>query len=518
MKRALISVSDKLGVVELAQDLVALGYEIISTGGTRKMLTNAGISVIGISELTGFPECLDGRLKTLHPAIHGGISAARNEESHMWQLAELDILPIDIVVVNLYPFKQTILKEGVSLHTAFENIDVGGPAMIRAAAKNYKDVIAVVDPADYAHVLTELEQTGDVCAETRLALCAKVFMHTAHYDSLVAKYIAEQSGISMLGDTLTLTYERIQDMRYGENPHQNASFYKEVGNTTGMLTDIIQLHGKELSFNNINDTHGALELLREFDEPTVVACKHSNPSGVASADSICEAYIKAYNADPLSVFGGIVVLNREVDAATAAELTKTFLEIVLAPAFSSDAFAILSKRKNLRILQLLDIAKKQPASTLDMKKVSGGLLVQNVDCQLLPDDGWRVVTDRAPSAKEAEDLLFAWKVVKYVKSNAIAIGTNKQAIGIGSGQVNRVRATKHAIAHATEALGAEILHGAALASDAYFAFIDCVEAAAAAGITAIIQPGGSVHDQEIINVCNARGLTMVFTDMRHFRH
>jgi len=519
MKRALISVSDKLGVVELAQELVGLGYEIISTGGTSTRLASEGIAVTNIEDVTGFPECLDGRLKTLHPKIHGGILAMRGDAAHMQQVKELELPLIDIVVVNLYPFKQTILKEGVSLGEAIENIDIGGPTMIRAAAKNYKDVAVVVDPADYTRVIAELKADGTVSAKTKFELCAKVFAHTAHYDSLIAKYVAEQAGLGGLGETLTLTYERVQDMRYGENPHQKAAFYKEIGNTSGMLTDIVQLHGKELSFNNINDTHGALELLKEYDEPTVVACKHSNPCGVGSADTVYGAYMKAYESDPMSVFGGIVVCNREVDEATAMEMSKIFLEIILAPSFTDAAFAVLAKKKNLRVLQLSDVGRKQPADALDLKKVSGGLLVQNVDNVLLPEDGeLKVVTDRAPSAKEMDDLLFTWRIVKYVKSNGIAIGKNKQSVGIGPGQVNRFWPTKQSIEHAIEALGAEALQGAVLASDAYFPFADCVEAAAAAGIKAIIQPGGSVNDQASIDACNAHGIAMVVTGMRHFRH
>ena len=519
MKRAIISVSDKLGVVELAQELVRLGYEIISTGGTNAILHNAGIPVRNISDVTGFPECLDGRLKTLHPKIHGGILAMRDDEEHMRQCETLGIDMIDLVVVNLYPFKQTILRENVGLADAIENIDIGGPTMLRAAAKNYRDVAVVVDPADYVRVLAELKDLGEVSQPTKFELCAKVFAHTAHYDALIAKYVAEQSNVPVLGETLTLTYERVQDMRYGENPHQKAAFYKEIGNTTGMLTDIVQLHGKELSFNNINDTHGALELCREFDEPAVVACKHSNPCGVGSGDTIYDAYMKAYKSDPMSVYGGIVVCNREVDKATALEMSKIFLEIILAPAFTDEAFDVLSKKKNLRILQLTDIARKQPDSSFDLKKVSGGLLVQNIDNVLLPEGkDLQVVTERAPSAKEMEDLLFTWKIVKYVKSNGIALGKDKQSVGIGPGQVNRFWPTKQSIEHATETLGAESLQNAVLASDAYFPFADCVEAAAAAGITAIIQPGGSMNDQASIDACNAHGIAMVFTGMRHFRH
>ncbi len=519
MKRALISVSDKTGIIEFAKELSALGVEIISTGGTHKALEAAGIKVIGISDVTGFPECLDGRVKTLHPSIHAGVLAIRGNKEHMKQLADLGIDTIDMVVVNLYPFKQTILKEGVTKAEAIENIDIGGPTMIRAAAKNYQDVAVVIDPADYGKVLEEMKATGDVSLDTKFYLCAKVFMHTAHYDSLIAAYMKKQVGsIPQFPDTLSLTYEKVQDMRYGENPQQKAAFYREVGNTKGLLTDAVQLHGKELSFNNINDTNGALELLKEFTEPTIVACKHANPCGVASAGTIHEAYLKAYNSDPVSIFGGIVVANREIDEATAEEISKIFLEIVLAPSFSKKALEILEKKKNIRIMTLEHIQEKQPVGSIDIKKVSGGILVQDVDNELFHEEELKVVTKRQPSEKEMEDMKFAWKMVKYTKSNGIAIGKDKQSVGIGPGQVNRIWACQQAIEHGVNHLGAEAVKGAALASDAFFPFPDCVEACAKAGITAIIQPGGSIRDQESIDACDEAGITMVFTNMRHFRH
>ncbi len=518
MKRALISVSDKTGIVEFAKKINDLGIEIVSTGGTYKTLVDAGLPVIGISDVTGFPECLDGRVKTLHPNIHAGLLAMRSNAEHMKQVEELGVDLIDMVVVNLYPFKQTILKDGVKLEEAIENIDIGGPTMLRAAAKNYQDVSVIIDPSDYDKVIDEIKNNGKVSVETNFYLAAKVFNHTAHYDTLIANYLRDKAGIEKYPQTLSMTFEKVQDMRYGENPHQKAAFYKEVGNNKGMLTGIKQLHGKELSFNNINDTHGALELLKEFDEPTIVACKHSNPCGVASGKNIYEAYVKAYNTDPVSIFGGIVVSNRVIEKDTAEEISKIFLEIVLAPDFTDEALEVLTKKKNIRILKLEDVERKQPEDAFDVKKVSGGILVQDVDNELLNEDELKVVTERKPTEKEMEDLLFTWKIVKFAKSNGIAIGKDKQSVGVGPGQVNRIWATKQAIEHGVEQLGKDVVKGAVLASDAFFPFDDCVQAAAAAGITAIIQPGGSVRDQESIDACNKHNIAMVFTGMRHFRH
>jgi phosphoribosylaminoimidazolecarboxamide formyltransferase/IMP cyclohydrolase len=518
MKRALISVSDKTGVVDFAKNLSALGYEIISTGGTLKTLVEAGVGAVSITDATGFPECLDGRLKTLHPKIHGGILAVRSNGKHMEELSQLGIEKIDIVAVNLYPFKETIKKEGVSLEEAIENIDIGGPTMLRAAAKNWRFVSVVCNPLDYAPLLDELRLKGSATEDFNLKLAAKVFMHTADYDAAIAAYVKKQAGFGLLTDTFTLSYEKAQDLRYGENPHQEAAFYKSsTPSIGGNLTDAIQLHGKELSFNNINDTHGALELLREFEEPTVVACKHSNPCGVGSGASIYEAYMKAYTSDPISVFGGIVVANREIDEATAAEISKIFVEIVLAPSYSREAMEILARKKSIRILKLDGITRTARDDMLDIKAVSGGVLIQRADFKLLQGD-LSVVTVRAPSEKEMEDLMFAWKMVKYVKSNGIAIAKDKQSVGIGPGQVNRIWAASQAIEHGFTNLGEDALKGAALASDAFFPFPDCVEAAASAGITAIIQPGGSVNDQMSIDKCNEAGIAMVFTGMRHFRH
>ncbi|HKL99760.1 MAG TPA: bifunctional phosphoribosylaminoimidazolecarboxamide formyltransferase/IMP cyclohydrolase [Mobilitalea sp.] len=516
--RALISVSDKTGIVELAKELVSLGIEIISTGGTYGKLKESGVPAIEISELTGFPECLDGRVKTLHPTVHAGLLAMRSNPSHMKQLADLKIDTIDIVVVNLYPFKATILKEGVTRAEAVENIDIGGPTMLRSAAKNYQDVAVVVDPRDYDKILTELKDNKEVSLDTKFYLMQKVFMHTSSYDTLIADYLKNQRNDKELPETLTMTFEKVQDMRYGENPHQAAAFYREIGKKKGSITDAIQLNGKELSFNNINDTNGALELLKEFTEPTVVACKHGNPCGVGSADDIYDAWKKAFAADKVSIYGGIVVVNREVTLAVAEEMKNVFLEVVVAPSYEKEALELLQTKKNVRVLELKDIEVPQDENAYDIKKVNGGLIVQTIDSKLLVEEELKVVTDRAPSDKEMEDLMFAWRVVKFVKSNGIALVKDKQSIGIGPGQVNRVWASKQAIEHATELINADATIGSALASDAYFPFDDSVEAAHQAGVKAIIQPGGSIRDADSIKKCNEYGIAMVFTGMRHFKH
>lgn len=515
--RALISVSDKTGIVEFAKELVALGVEIISTGGTYNTLKNEGLDVIGISEVTGFPECLDGRVKTLHPAIHAGILNIRDNEQHQKQMQDLGLSSIDLVVVNLYPFKETILKEDVTLAEAIENIDIGGPTMLRSAAKNNNDVSVIVDPKDYAVVLDELKMAGKVSKETNFYLATKVFEHTANYDTMIANYLREQRGDYSLPNTLTVSYEKVQDMRYGENPHQVAAFYKEVGKTKGTLADAIQLHGKELSYNNINDANGALELLREFSEPAVVAVKHANPCGVGVGTNVLEAYQKAYQADPVSIFGGIIVTNQTIDKDTALEMTKIFFEIVIAPDYTEEALEVFKTKKNLRILKLDHINYADPHA-LTMKKVDGGVIVQQKDLELLVEEDLKVVTERQPSEKEMEDLRFAWKLVKHVKSNGIALAKNGMSVGLGGGQTNRIWATNQAIEHGIEFLGEEGVKGSVLASDAFFPFDDCVKAAAAAGITAIIQPGGSIRDEDSIKACNEAGIAMIFTGMRHFKH
>lgn len=513
-RRALISVSDKTGAVEFAKELEALGYEVVSTGGTAKAIEKAGIAVTGVSDITGFPECLDGRVKTLHPMIHAGILAMRSNPEHMKQIEELGVTPIDIVAINLYPFKQTILKEGVTFEEAIENIDIGGPTMIRAAAKNWQDVAVIVDPADYEVVLKELREQGEVTRETKLKLSYKVFEHTAAYDTLISTYLRKHAGFSQFPENLSLTYEKVQEMRYGENPHQKAAFYREVGAPENSLACAKQLHGKELSFNNINDANGALDILKELgkEQPAAVAVKHTNPCGVGLGDTICEAYLNAYEADPVSVFGGIVAVNREVDAKTAEEMAKIFLEIIIAPSFSKEALEILEKKKNIRLMELPACAQPNEKDLLDTKKVVGGLLVQQLDTELCGEE-LQVATDRAPTEEEMRKLMLGWKVVKNTKSNAIVLTNEKATVGVGPGQTNRIGALEIAIR-----MGGDKVKGSVMASDAFFPFKDCVETAHQAGITAIIQPGGSVRDQESIDCCNQYGIAMVFTGRRHFKH
>jgi phosphoribosylaminoimidazolecarboxamide formyltransferase / IMP cyclohydrolase len=511
-KRALISVSDKKGIVEFAKSLIQKDYEIISTGGTAKVLVDAGIKVIGISEVTGYPECLDGRVKTLHPKIHGGLLAIRDNTEHMETLKNLDINTIDMVVVNLYPFRQTIQNENVSLEEAIENIDIGGPSMLRAAAKNYKYVTVIIDPADYETVISEIELTGDTTDITRFKLAAKVFSLTASYDGLICSYLREKAGLEQYPDTLTMTFEKQQDLRYGENPHQSAAYYRELLPAKGSMVNAVQLHGKELSYNNINDLYGALQTLAEFDEPAAVAVKHANPCGIGVGLSIYEAYTKAYKADEISIFGGIVALNRTVDQKTAEEINNIFIEIVIAPSYDKDALETLKGKKNIRILQLAELENIKKTQ-LEVKTINGGLLIQEEDRKDFAAEDLRVVTHRKPTDKEMNNLLFAWKTVKHVKSNAIVIAKNNMTLGIGPGQTNRIWAAQMSL----ERAGVEA-KGAVLSSDAFFPFDDVVQEAAKAGITAIIQPGGSLRDQDSIDACNKHGIAMVFTGMRHFKH
>ncbi|AGB19762.1 bifunctional phosphoribosylaminoimidazolecarboxamide formyltransferase/IMP cyclohydrolase [Thermoanaerobacterium thermosaccharolyticum] len=506
-KRALISVSKKDGILDFAKSLDELGVEILSTGGTYKLLCDNGIKAIKVSDITGFPEILDGRVKTLHPKIHGGLLAIRDDENHMKQLNENGIEPIDIVAVNLYPFKETILKDDVMLEDAIENIDIGGPSMIRAAAKNYKYVTVLVDPSDYTKVIEEIKEYGNTKEETRFYLAMKAFGHTASYDSLIYNYLLDKNGVEF-PDTITLSYEKSLDMRYGENPHQKAAFYKNSLKSFG-ISECIKLHGKELSFNNINDANAAIELLKEFDVPAAVAIKHTNPCGVAVADNIYDAFKKAYECDSVSIFGGIVAFNRTLDKRTAEELSKIFLEIIIAPDFDEDALNILEKKKNVRILKLKDGYVKE----YDVKKVEGGILVQEKDEVDLYEDKLKVVTKNAPDEKEFKDLRFAWKVVKHVKSNAIVLAKDGATVGIGAGQVNRIWPTQQSIKQAGEKA-----KGSVLASDAFFPFPDVVEAAAKAGVASIIQPGGSKNDEASIDAADKAGISMVFTGIRHFKH
>lgn len=513
MKRALVSVSDKTGIVDFCRELSQLGVEIISTGGTKNLLAKEGVPVIGISDVTGFPEILDGRVKTLHPAVHSGLLAVRDSEEHQAQMKELGLDYIDLVVVNLYPFQETIAKPDVTYEDAIENIDIGGPTMLRSAAKNHAFVTVIVDAADYGTVLEEVRTSGDTTLETRKRLAAKVFRHTAAYDALISDYLSKVTG-DPLPERFTVTYEKIQDLRYGENPHQKAAFYRKPLAAADTLTNAEQLHGKELSYNNINDANAALQIVKEFDEPAVVAVKHMNSCGVGVGASVLEAYKKAYEADPVSIFGGIVAANRIIDADTAMLMKEIFLEIILAPGFTEEALEILTKKKNLRLLKLggLELGASR-SSQFVVTSIDGGMVVQESDVHTLKESDLTVVTDRKPTEEELKQLLFGWKVVKHVKSNAIVLAKDDMTIGVGAGQMNRVGAAKIAIEQAGEKA-----KGSVLASDAFFPMGDTVEAAAKAGITAIIQPGGSVKDEESIKVANEHGIAMVFTGVRHFKH
>ncbi len=508
MKRALISVYDKTGVVELAQALVDMGWEIISTGGTHRLLEERGLPVISIEDVTGFPEILDGRVKTLHPKIHAGILHRRNVESHVEKMKEMGLKSIDMVVNNLYPFEETLKKPGITHQDIIEQIDIGGPSMIRAAAKNYQDVLVVVDPKDYDKVIEKLQQ-DEVDLAYKQYLAGKVFTLTAYYDSLIAHYFNEQNGI-LFPDYYTDGYRMQEVMRYGENPHQEAAFYVG-GHVEGTIADAKQLHGKALSYNNINDTNGAIVALQEMDEPACVAVKHSNPCGVAVGETILEAYEGAYACDPVSIFGGIVAFNRPVDVPTAEKLSEIFLEVIVAPAYHEDALAILSKKANIRLLQL-DVSKRQPHMDLKTKKVDGGLLVQQNDGKLGLAD-LKVVSKAQPTEKDLRQLAFAWKVAKHVASNGVVLAKNGKTLGIGQGEVNRVWAVQEAVERAGEEA-----QGAYLASDGFFPFKDSIEALAAAGIKGVIQPGGSIRDQEVIDCADENGMVMIFTGMRHFRH
>ena len=510
MKRALVSVSDKTNLVPFVSGLVELGYEIISTGGTKKALEDNGIKTIGISEVTDFPEIMDGRVKTLHPKVHGALLCVRDNPDHVRQIEELGIQYIDLVCVNLYPFKETVQKPGVSHEEIIENIDIGGPSMLRSASKNYKFIPVLCDPSDYDGVLKELRENGETCPVTREYLAAKVFRHTASYDTMIASYLTERTG-EKYPEKFTITFDKVQELRYGENPHQSAAFYKGM-NPQYSLANAKQLHGKELSYNNIQDGNAAIEILKDFEgQPAVVGLKHMNPCGVGIGKTIEEAWDKAYEADPVSIFGGIVAFNEPIHAAVAEKLSKIFLEIIIAPAFDEDAFEILSKKKNIRLMQLdtsLEVNAKYKVTN-----VNDGLLVQDIDDHKITAEDLRCVTNRKPTEEELEQLLFAWKVVKHVKSNAIVLVKDNMTIGVGAGQMNRVGAAKIAIEQAGEKA-----KGSIMSSDAFFPMPDTVEEAVKAGVTAIIQPGGSIKDQLSIDVCNEHGIAMVFTGVRHFKH
>jgi len=507
-RKALISVSRKEGVVEFARELQGLGFEIISTGGTYGLLKESGVDAVKVSDITGFPEILDGRVKTLHPAIHAGILANRNNADHMAQLALFNIEPIDLVVVNLYPFKETVLDEDATMGDAVENIDIGGPTLIRAAAKNWESVTVLVDPQDYPDVLDELRDSGSTSLSTRFRLAAKAFRHTAYYDAVISSYFSRGAKV-LFPDEIVLPFEKVQELRYGENPHQKGAFYKDPLSKTG-LANYVQLQGKELSFNNLHDVNAVLETLQEFyGVHCAVAVKHANPCGVGVGKNLFEAYQKAYEGDPVSIYGGIVGVNDTLDEVTALEMSKQFLEVIVAPEFTPEALDVLQKKKNLRLLKV----NLSTASGFDIKRVEGGVLLQDKDLQDLDEKELTVVTNKAPTPKEMADLRFAWKVVKHLSSNAIALAKNGGTIGLGAGQVNRVGAVEIAIKQAGEKA-----RGAVLASDGFFPFSDSVELAAKGGITAIIQPGGSKRDQECIDAANSYNIAMVFTHFRHFRH
>ncbi|WKK69494.1 bifunctional phosphoribosylaminoimidazolecarboxamide formyltransferase/IMP cyclohydrolase [Brochothrix thermosphacta] len=512
MKRALISVSDKTGILELVEQLIALDFEIISTGGTKTLIAEAGLPVIGIEEVTEFPEMLDGRVKTLHPAIHGGLLARRDDASHMAAIAEHNIALIDLVIVNLYRFQETITQPDVALSDAIENIDIGGPSMLRSAAKNHASVTVIADAADYEHVLAEYRELGDTTFATRQRLAAKVFRHTAAYDALIAGFLTEVVG-EEYPEKLTLTYNRKQALRYGENPHQSASFYAEPIVKHASLVSAEQLHGKELSYNNIRDADAALHIVQEFEtECAVVAVKHMNPCGVGLGETIEQAFLKAYEADPTSIFGGVLAFNREIDLATAQPLSDMFLELLIAPSYSAEALALLSKKKNIRLLKM-PIYNTSVASDYVKTSVAGGLLVQQADEIDEDPTTWEVVTTVQPTTEQLAALAFQWKVVKHIKSNAIVIGDDSQTVGVGAGQMNRVGSAKIAFEQAGDRTV-----GAVMASDAFFPMPDTIEEAAKVGIVAIVQPGGSMRDQESIDEANKHGISMVFTKIRHFKH
>lgn len=508
--RALISVSDKTGVVDFARALQQLGWEIIATGGTMKLLREEGLKVINISDVTGFPEICDGRVKTLHPKVHGGLLARRDVQSHIDALKENGIEFIDMVCVNLYPFRQTIAKPDVTMEDAIENIDIGGPSMLRSAAKNFRDVTVVCDPQDYDRVIAEIREGGNTKPETRLQLSAKAFTHTAQYDACIATYLRDKAG---LPEKLFLEFDIAQPLRYGENPHQQAKFYRSTTPVPFSLAHTRQLNGKELSYNNIQDANAALNIVREFEQPFCVGLKHMNPCGAAVGATIGEAWRKAYEADQVSIYGGIVAVNRELDGETAAAMKPIFLEIIIAPSFSPEALEILTKKKNLRLLEVnmdrTGVRERQLVS------VNGGLLVQDLDTVTKTVTTEMTVTEKRPAEEQLADMDFAWRIVKHVKSNAIVVVKNGATVGVGAGQMNRVGSAEIAL---REAKAKGMTEGLVLASDGFLPFDDTVALAAQYGVTAIVQPGGSIHDNDSIVKANELGIAMVFTGERHFKH
>lgn len=515
--KALISVSDKTGVVEFAKGLVALGWEILSTSGTMKLLKKSGVPVTSVSDVTGFPEICDGRVKTLHPKIHGALLARRDIPEHMKELKDNDIDTIDLVCVNLYPFRETIAKPDVTMEDAVEHIDIGGPSMLRSAAKNWESVTVVCNPADYETILSEIKADGNTTRETRLKLSAKAYTHTAEYDMAISTYMRAQAG---LPEKLFLEYDLKQELRYGENPHQEAKFFASTVKEPFSLATAEQLNGKELSYNNIQDANATLNIAREFDEPFCVGVKHMNPCGSATGKTIAEAWKKAYEADKTSIFGGIVAANREIDLETAQMLKPIFLEIVMAPSFAPDALELLCTKKNLRVLKV-DMSKDN-AVRKQYVSMNGGMLVQDRDINTKPVSAEQCVTEAKPTAEQLADLEFAWKIVKHVKSNAIVVAKNGMTYGVGAGQMNRIGSAEIALKQAQATLkkeGKDIMtEGLVLASDGFFPFNDCVALAAEYGIKAIVQPGGSIRDEDSVKLADEKGITMLFTGERHFKH
>ncbi|BEV72875.1 MULTISPECIES: bifunctional phosphoribosylaminoimidazolecarboxamide formyltransferase/IMP cyclohydrolase [unclassified Paludibacterium] len=522
IERALISVSDKSGIVAFARALHAQGVQILSTGGTAKLLAEAGIAVTEVSDYTGFPEMLDGRVKTLHPKVHGGILGRRDLPEHVAKMTEYGIGNIDLVCVNLYPFEATIAKSDCTLEDAIENIDIGGPTMVRSAAKNWAHVAVVTDAADYPALIDELQAgQGKLSRQTRFALAKKAFTHTAAYDGAISNYLtalvdAEPTGVlerSLFPNRLNMQFVKVQDMRYGENPHQSAAFYRDLDPAAGSIAHYRQLQGKELSYNNIGDADAAWEAVKTFDQPACVIVKHANPCGVAVADTPLSAYRLAFATDSTSAFGGIIAFNREVDAETTEAVTGQFLEVLIAPSFTAEARALIAAKKNVRVLE---VPLQEGANRFELKRVGGGLLVQTPDVRNVLPAEWRLVTRRQPSEQEKADLLFAWRVAKFVKSNAIVFARGQQTAGIGAGQMSRVDSTRIAARKAQDA-GLSLI-GAAAASDAFFPFRDGVDVIAEQGIRAIIQPGGSMRDEEVIAAADEHDIAMVLTGVRHFRH
>jgi len=520
IKQALISVSDKTGVLEFARALAAMNVKLLSTGGTAKLLAENGLAVTEVADYTGFPEMLDGRVKTLHPKVHGGILARRDCPAHMDALNQHAIPTIDMVVVNLYPFQQTVAKSQCSLEDAIENIDIGGPAMLRSSAKNHKDVVVICDPADYVCVLDEMKATqGKVSYETRFALAKKVFAHTAQYDGAITSYLGslgperEHATRAAYPETLNLHYTKLQDMRYGENPHQSAAFYRDLAPVDGALANYRQLQGKELSYNNIADADAAWECVKTFEGAACVIIKHANPCGVAVGADALEAYAKAFQTDPTSAFGGIIAFNCALDGKAAEAVAKQFVEVLIAPSFTAEARKLFESKQNVR---LLEIPLARAVNVYDMKRVGGGLLLQSSDAKNVQTAELKVVTRKQPTPQQLQDMMFAWRVAKFVKSNAIVFCGNGMTLGVGAGQMSRIDSARIASIKAQNA--GLPLAGSAVASDAFFPFRDGLDVVVAAGATCVIQPGGSMRDQEVIDAADEQGIVMALTGTRHFRH